>query len=824
MTPLSDLLATAVAHHRAGRFHEAEKLYRQILQQDPRHADALHLLGLIAQEAGRLDAAATLIQQALAVNPNVPSYHLNLGLVHQAAGQPVSAIECFRQALRLRPDYAEAHTNLGAVLKAQGLLENAAASLREALRLRPDLAEAHSNLGQVLEQQGKLAEAVASCREALRLKPELAEGHYNLAVALRRSGDSEAALHHFRTCLRIKPGYAAAQAGLRELLQALGRPDETVVPMPAADAGAIASAEESFNRAMALFQQGQLDEAVAQFRAGLQRYPGSAPAHNHLGNALQELGRLDEAVAAYRQALAIQPTYADAHNNLGNTLQRAGRLDEAVESYRRALQTQPRHFAAHSNLAVLFKDQGQLDEATTHLDMALAIQPNNTLRVLRATLLPPVYASMDHLHQCRRHVVESVQALRREMPRFDLGREVVSNLFYLAYQGQNDRDLQRELAQVYVAGSGLPPAEARGGDGRKIHVGVLSKYLRDHTIGVLMRGLFATLSRERFTLTALPVNNARDQVTDFIRQHADRYVALPDNLAAVRRTVAELRLDVLFHADIGMDPLTYTLAFSRLAPVQCVTWGHPVTTGIPTIDCFLSSELAEGDDAEGHYTEKLVRLKSIPFYYYRPAAPSPPGDRGRFGLSAEHHVYGCLQTLFKFHPEFDALLAGILRRDPRGLLVLIKGKYPHWDDLLRQRFVRTMPDVLDRIRWLPPQPREEFLNLTAACDVLLDTIHFSGGNTSYEGLALGVPIVTLVTPFMRGRLTHALYRKMGVLDCVAATPAGYIDRAVALGTDPAYRETVAARIRAASPLLFEDFGAVRELEEFFQRAVEEARA
>jgi protein O-GlcNAc transferase len=268
-----------------------------------------------------------------------------------------------------------------------------------------------------------------------------------------------------------------------------------------------------------------------------------------------------------------------------------------------------------------------------------------------------------------------------------------------------------------------------------------------------------------------------------------------------------------------MDPTTYTLAFSRLAPVQCVTWGHPVTTGIPTVDYFLSSELIEPEWAEEHYTEKLVRLKTLPFYYYRPVPPAPLKSRRDFGLSDEHHLYACLQTLFKFHPEFDEILGGILRRDPRGRLVLIRGKHRHWEDLLTKRWAATIPDVLDRIQWLAPQPRADFLNLMAVSDVLLDTIHFGGGNTSYEGLGLGVPIVTLAAPFMRGRITYALYRKMGVMDCVAASPQQYADSAVALATDPSYREAVRARILAANGALFEDIAAVRELEEFFRSAL-----
>jgi predicted O-linked N-acetylglucosamine transferase (SPINDLY family) len=281
--------------------------------------------------------------------------------------------------------------------------------------------------------------------------------------------------------------------------------------------------------------------------------------------------------------------------------------------------------------------------------------------------------------------------------------------------------------------------------------------------------------------------------------------------------VADQGLDILFYPDLGMDPFTYTLAFTRLAPVQCVTWGHPVTTGIPGMDFYLSSQDLETEDGDKHYTEKLIRLATPAVYYSRPARPSSPKGRGSFGLPEKGHVYACPQTPFKFHPDFDGVLGGILRRDPEGILVLVESRYPTWRDLLWQRFERTLPDVRQRIHFVPRLGRPDFLSLLAIADVLLDPIHFGGGNTSFEGLGLGIPIVTLPSNFLRGRITYALYRKMGLMDCVASSPEDYIERAVHLGTDPAWRTTVRKQIQEKCGVLFEDAAAVHALEDFFQK-------
>ena len=385
----------------------------------------------------------------------------------------------------------------------------------------------------------------------------------------------------------------------------------------------------------------------------------------------------------------------------------------------------------------------------------------------------------------------------------------------------NDRDLNRQVAKLYDAPreKAVAGSRARRLPGGKIRVGFISRHFKMHTIGLLMRGLIAQLSRDKFAVTVLSIGGQTDFLAEWIRQHADSFVELPFHLPSARRIIAEHAFDVLFYTDIGMDTTTYSLAFSRLAPVQCVTWGHPVTTGVDTIDYFISSQQLECGPSEDQYTEKLVRLKTLPIYYYRPEAPVPLKDRASFGLPMAGTLYACPQSPFKLHPEFDEILGGILRQDPDGQLVLSHKPQTRGEQLLRQRFATTMPDVLDRIHFVPSLDYFRFLNLNAIADVLLDPIHFGGGNTSYEGLAVGVPIVTLPSNMLRGRITYALYHQMGVMDCVVDSAKEYVDLAVKLGTDAEHRAAMSAKIKAACGVLFENSDGVRELERFFEEAV-----
>ncbi|MBF0497816.1 MAG: hypothetical protein HQK58_14780, partial [Deltaproteobacteria bacterium] len=357
---------------------------------------------------------------------------------------------------------------------------------------------------------------------------------------------------------------------------------------------------------------------------------------------------------------------------------------------------------------------------------------------------------------------------------------------------------------------------------RKIRIGFISSHFRNHTIGKICRGLIAQLSRERFAVTVFSIGRYQDEISNFIRNSADVFFDLTGDLEVIRQVVIRQELDVLLFTDIGMDTVTYFLAFSRLAPVQCVTWGHPVTTGIDTVDYFISCDGFETPAGDGLYTEKLIRLTSPPAYYYRPVLPAGFQDRSHFNLPGDRHIYICPQSLYKIHPEFDQAMAEILRADGAGLIVLVHGPHKHWSDLLVQRFNQTMPDVADRVIFLPRMTFDDYLSLLAGSDVMLDTFPFGGGNTTYEGLAVGIPIVTWPGEFMRGRMTGAIYRKMEMTDCVASSLQEYIDLAVRLGTDSLYREDIHRKIMSNNHLIFEDIQVVRELEDFFKAAVAEA--
>jgi uncharacterized protein (TIGR03032 family) len=540
------------------------------------------------------------------------------------------------------------------------------------------------------------------------------------------------------------------------------------------------------------------------------------------GLAAQRERRTADAVALFRRAAAARPESAEIANHLGNALQDARDQDRALEQYRRAVAADPGFTPALQNLGYLLVSRGLTDEGVEHLRRAQELTPLELNRVLISTALPVVYASTEDARTRRRRLEAEIAELAESGARIDTEKTLVPTNFFAAYQGQDDRDLHANLGRIFTGPDLTAVAAAARADrsGRRARIGLISAHFRDHTIGRLNLGRVQHLDRAQFEVVVVSAGGSDDPIAQAFEQAADTFVRVPRDPAVARKLVAEQDLDLLLFCDVGMDALTYTLAFSRMAPVQCATWGHPVTTGSPTIDYFLSSELLETADADTHYTERLVRLPSLGTYYPRvEPLDGAAGLRTELGLDDAGTVYACPQTLFKLHPSFDPVFAEILRRDPAGVLVLIEGRVPTWTRLLQERFEREIPDVVDRIRWLAPLQRERFLGLLGAVDVLLDPITFGGGNTTYEALGVGTPVVTLPGELMRTRITRALYLKAGYSELVTGSVDEYIETAVRLGTDPDARAAARARIAETCGVLFEDPAEIRDLGEFLAEAV-----
>jgi predicted O-linked N-acetylglucosamine transferase (SPINDLY family) len=624
----------------------------------------------------------------------------------------------------------------------------------------------------------------------------------------------------------------AGQPGLREAMELLdgGRLDgaRTI-------AAALSRSPNRVHEALYLdfeiaSRGGNQSQALEKIQAAVQARPDEPVYRLRAAELLFSLGNFERSREEFERLLVLdddailsdpQILYAAAQ-----ACKRSGHVERAVELLRRVLAIQPGFEEARSSLAGMLDWLGDPDSAREALAPLISAGCTAGLRLRRALMLPVVNQSVEAIAQARAALSDELDALLAE-PRLeftDPEREVGLTGFLLAYQGCDDLDLLRKLARVVRKGYGA----AHGGEGArrvrsaggKIRVGFVSTYFFFHSIARTTYGLIRDLPRERFEVHVFSIGAREDEWSEAVRRVSNYHGMLPNDVLRVREVIESAELDVLFFADIGMNPTTYYLAFWRMAPIQMTTWGHPSTTGIDTMDYFVSSAQLEPEAAQQHYSEKLVRL---PGYfmpaYERPGAPA--ASRAQLGLAADARLYYCPQMLFKLHPDFDAALKGILERDARAQIRLLANQNQRRpQEALSRRLAASLGELASRVAFNPALNHQQFIQHLQAADVILDPFHFGGNNSSMEAMAVATPVVTLPGAHVRGRFTLGQYRELEMGDLIAGGAEEYVQLALRVANEPGLRSAMAATLRERAGVLFDRQDAGRALGEALERIVE----
>jgi predicted O-linked N-acetylglucosamine transferase (SPINDLY family) len=640
-----------------------------------------------------------------------------------------------------------------------------------------------------LHEGGRLHSAAAICRKILVELPHNGEALHLLGIIEYQTGNSAVARRIFGRLLDIDPLNHAVWSNLGAACLALGDNQQ---------------ARECFEQALRI-------------------NPLNADAWNNLG-VLFDKEDLHTAKDCFLRAIELNPSSADACNNLALNCKKLQQLQDSIAWYRRSLAINSRQAETFCRLAEVLEQTSAIEEVKEAYAASLDLKPDDGIRLKMETVLPVIPFSTQEIDSVRENLLVKIRQLGQQQLSIPKPLEHARTMFYLAYHGRDDRIYHEQMAGIYRKASPNLTWQAPhvGGkvSGGRIRVGFISRFFYNHTIAKLNIGYVEMLDRSRFHVTVFLIASGNsDGMTHRYAVAADDFVVLTGDLGQMRNRIASQKLNILLYTDIGMEPCSYFLAFSRLAAVQCVTWGHPATSGIDTVDYFISHQDCETPEGSKSYSEKLFCLSPAAACtcYAKPNLPRPARVRDALGVGHGRNLYYCPQPPFKMHPDFDNTLKGILERDRSGVVVMLRGVVPQTEMLLKERLKRSMPSCADRVHFIDPLPFDRYVAMMEQADVVLDTPHFSGGNSSIEGLAVGAPIVTMPSPFLKGRITYAWYRKMGITDCIASSPVEYVDIAVRLATDRQAREDVCQRILGSNELLFDDLTAVRELEEFFER-------
>jgi protein O-GlcNAc transferase len=744
-------------------------------------------------------------------------------------------IEALARTWRLTDDLEAARR-----LTESGRAAEAAAAYRTLVASHPNSGPAWAGLTRALLATGELERGVEAAVRSLELEPASAAVHHSLGLFMPDPRSAQRAMtayaRHFGVAcdddlLSNLRTLAAARA---ETSSATGVwEDRVTLGNVLMAAGAIEAAVEAYSAAAVLApRQPQVLRNLAEACAIAGR---GAESTRWLAWAFVREGRVEQAAALLEELAATGLEDFESATLLGDCYRSMDRLDAAIDVYRRVVRLAPTDVAGYRWLAALLQHTGHPSAAIrVAADGARRCPRRLALEYARGLTLPVVYSSDRQLSRFRKHYAAGLERLV-ERTRLDTAVErrealdLIGTLdnFYLPYQGHNDVGLQTTYGQwvTGIVNANFPdfPAPPVSSRGSRLRVGYVSGHCRRHAVANIFGGWLRHADREAFEIHCFHLDEIVDGVTEELRRASDVFHHLPHRTEVVARRIREAGLDVLVHLDIGMYRAAVPLAALRLAPVQCTTWGHPQTSGLPAIDYFISTDLMEPEDGQRYYTERLVRLPKIGVSYARPDRPEHPTPRSGFGWSDDDIIYLCCQAPFKYLPQHDHLLAKIAARAPRARFVFASDHPARWRlaDRLAAVFARAGLDPWTHLSFVTRQAWPEYLSALLAADVFLDTLEWTGCNTSLDAIAMGLPVVTCPVQTPRGLYSRAFLEVLGVTETIARNPREYVDLAVALGTDRPARARVSAAMIARHQHLFDDVGCVRALEDFYRCAVRE---
>lgn len=839
---VEEAMSRAFAHHQAGRFAEAEPLYRAVLSARPDHHPAFHLLGVLALQLKRPEVATALIGQALARDATVPDYHLNLGVALREAGRPDAAVVCYRRALALDPQQFNAALNLGNALRAQGDAA-AAAAYRQAVTLMPQHDDARLSLGGCLFGLGRLDEAAAVFREGARRAPGRAAFFGNLGLMEQKRGRLAEALDALERAHALAPDAVDIAVNLASTLHLLGRSAASEAVCRDALAHGSEAGELHGIHAVALLGIGDVEGAVGAYRRALALLPGQAMAWSNLGVVLQKVPRMAEAGAAHRRALRVAPGEVAFLAAYGCALQEAGCLDEADAVLCRTLALSPAHPDGLVHLASTRHEQRRVGSAIALFRRTIFLNPLGTsarngcgnsllaaARVLEAkrhfeqTLaLDPAHGlAHNNLGGVNRNLGDQARAVehfRRSLYVDGSNAAIHSNLLLtLCYQQGVPRARLKEehlaWARRYaepLTAAAPPPANDPDPD-RPLRIGYVSPDFRNHAAAYFLEPLFENHDHSRFHITGYAEVPAPDEVTERLRRHTDAWVStvgMGDAELAAR--IRADRIDVLIDLGGHTARNRLTALAHRPAPVQAHYLGYPTTTGMSAIDYHIIDRwLVPDDSAEpSWFTEEIWRLPRVLRCYKGPEHAPPVNPLP--AAAAGHLTFGSLNAFVKVTPEVVALWARILHRVPDSRLLVVANVEPA---ALHARFA---PHGIgpERLELLPRQDLAGYFRLFHRVDVALDPFPHAGGTTTFHSLWMGVPVLTLAGRAIAERGGVGVLGPVGLTDFIATTPDTYVAIAERCAADLDGLAAVRAGLRArmeASPLL-DGAGFARDLED-----------
>ncbi len=729
-------------------------------------------------------------------------------------GYFAEAVGIYQQILKIKPIDSQLWWELGKIYCCQSDWYQALMAFNQALNCDSKPGKIYADLGFVWQQLGDIDQAILAYQTAIDLNPDHVLVYHLLGNLYLELGDFQQAEQYYRQGIQINP---------REI--------DNYISL-----GNILVIQNNIEQATLLYQQGleyypKHPDLLYQYGLAIATDSTSEDAAFYFGSAAYYQQDYQTAIDYYQTLLNYPDSTIEFYLNLGDCYQQLDQASTAIDIYQIALNYYPNSVDIYLALIIALQNSGKIETAIQIAEIALQKLPENIrLKLAHQRILPILYLTQTEIKFYRQrfrklliNLINNVSLETREEKQLALEAIGENTNFYLQYQGDNDLKLQQQygqfVSQIMAANYPKYTQNRRSQKKDKLRIGYISAFLQWHTVGIVFLGWIKQHNSDLFEIYCYHLGAETDEITDLFKYYSNYFYHLPNNLEEIIQQIDTDKIDILVFLDIGMSPLITQLAGLRLAAIQCAAWGHPVTTGLPTIDYFISAELLESAIAKNHYSEQLFCLPNIGIYYQKDHRFTPVKKRSDFNLKTNSIIYLSSQSLFKYLPEYDVVFAAIAQTVKTAQFIF----FSHWNSEITQQFKQRLSLVFTQFGLnfeeycliLPRLNKQDYLQLHLLADIALDTFEFTGFLTSLDAIACNLPIVTHEGQLMRSRQTAGILKRINVTETIAQTPSEYIKIATKLGWDSDLRKLISEKIKTNQSILYQDNECVQSLEQFY---------
>ncbi|MDW3208404.1 MAG: tetratricopeptide repeat protein [Reichenbachiella sp.] len=676
-------------------------------------------------------------------------------------------------------------------------------------------------------QSGDLIKAITLYKQLTKDMSGQPEPYHRLALIHAQKGEYKEAIPWFEKAVAIMPDHPAYNTNFAETLQRVDQNDRAIELLRKTISRDPNILEANQKLATILKKTGSYVEAADLFKGIIEKEPKFYPAFFQLGTLMLETGNFKSAKEYLESAVELNPKAIKALNNLAVAHQEWDEYEEAILCYEKALKSDPNYTDSVRNLALIHEKIGQPEKAKAYWTRLAKLKNDDPLISWKAEIVEPaIFRSTQEIDQFRKHVEDQLSLIKKKKINIDADQLTQLDVYPpagLIYHGRSDFEVKKKYGELF---KGIPKVQLQKKSSGKPQVGFVVTGGHEGVFLKCMKGLINRLSTEKMDITIVcSFPNGVKIVKPAIENPAIKLLSLPKSLGQGIHLLSSLNFDLLYYWEVGTDAYNYFIPYFKPARVQVTSWGWPTTSGIPTMDYFISARGLDEESDQKSYSEQLVLFKKLPAYYFSPEVPELNLTRTHFGIKEDANLYLCAQNVKKVHPDFDQLVKEILEKDEKGIVAFLGDKHALASEALERRLKKSCGNHADRVMVLPRQDKAGYFNILNLADVVLDTIYYNGGaNTNGDAFALDKPVVTLPVDFHRGRYTATAYAQMGFDDLVGKNMEDYVTLAVRTATDSGFLEMVSQKIAENKHLFFEDEEAVLELEKFIEEVTQAGQA